>query len=159
MWPRTCAGVLAGLLFLAGIPASAAQQDNLAFVDVAQTQSAVDAANLGLAAVLSYEYRTLDQNAQIAQDRGTANYVAQRAGEMAKARNTIMRQHQTVTTKVVASGVRDLRAATARLVVFLDQTTTRGDTSRTVVTGYAAVVELRLVGGHWKLESVSSTTP
>jgi Mce-associated membrane protein len=155
---RTWVGVLSALgLLTGGVASAAGQAENLAFVDATATQVAVDQASVALAGVLSYEYRKLDENAQLATDKGTERYVRQHTELINKSRATANRQRHTVVTKVVALGVRDLKPDTARLVAFLDQTTTRGDTNKAATTGYAAVVDLRLVDGHWRLDSVSPT--
>lgn len=156
MWPRILASVLAVFVLLTGVStSSAAQPENLAFVDVDKTNAAVFTTGGALAEVLSYEYRRLAENAQRAQARGTRRYVAQHTERMDQVRATVTRQRQAVTTKVVATGVRELRADTARLVVFLDQSVTRGDTDKTTVTGSVAVVDLALVDGQWKLDTIS----
>jgi Mce-associated membrane protein len=131
--------------------------DNLAFLDAPRTQSAVDQATSALTTVLSYEYRTLDANAELAKQKGTDQYVQQHTELLNKARATATKQKQTVATKVVGVGVRDLTEGSARLLVFLDQTTTRGDTNKAATVGFAAVVDLKLLDGQWKLDSVSST--
>jgi Mce-associated membrane protein len=159
MWPRTWVSTAAVLTILAGGTASAAEPDNLAFVDQTQTQSVIDQASAMLVAVLSYDYRRLDENAQLAKEKGTDAYVGQHTDMLNKARTTATRQKQLVTTTVAGAGVRDLRADTARLVVFLDQATNRGDTNRTATAGFTAVVDLRRVGTQWKLDGVSSIGP
>ncbi len=151
---------LAALALLATGTASATRQpDNLAFVDPALTQSAIDQASSSLAAVLSYEYRKLDENAQLAKEKGTEQYVRQHTDLVNKARANLTRQKQVVATKVVGVGVRDLRAETARLVVFVDQTITRGDTNKSTTSGFAAVVDLKLVEQVWRLDSMTTSAP
>ncbi|HEV2782312.1 MAG TPA: hypothetical protein VGX25_23215 [Actinophytocola sp.] len=156
MWPRTLTGALAAFVLLTGGSASAERQpDNLAFVDAAETASAVATASSALSEVLSYHHEKLDENAELVKANGTERYVAAHTEQLDQVRTTITRQQQEVVTTVVGVGVRDLRADTARLLVFLDQKTTRGDNNRTTVAGSAVVVELRLVDKAWKLDSVS----
>jgi Mce-associated membrane protein len=156
MWPRVLASVLAAFSLLIGVSAgSASQQENLAFVDADKTRAAVEAAGAALSEVLSYEYRKLEENARSAAACGTQRYVAQHTERMNQARTTITRQRHAVTTRVAAIGVRELSAGTARLVVFLDQSLTRGDAGKTAVTGSTAVVELAIADGEWKLDSIS----
>jgi Mce-associated membrane protein len=157
---RTLTTVLVTLPLLVGAAASVARQpDNLAFVDLASTRSAADQGGGALAAVLSYDYRKLDDTIALAKQKGTDAYLAQHTDELNKARATATKQRQVVASKVAGVGVRDLRAETAKLVVFLDQTVTRGDTNRTSTVGLTYVVDLRLVGGEWKLDNVASTAP
>jgi Mce-associated membrane protein len=156
MWPRTWAGVLALLGLLGAVPASAARQgDNHAFVDPAGTQAVVRAATDALGAVLTYDYRRLDDCIQAARANGTDAYAGRWTDQIDKLRTTATRQKQAVSTKVVGVGVRELHADTGQLVVFLDQTTTRGDTNRTATAGIAAVVDLKMIGGQWKLDNVN----
>jgi Mce-associated membrane protein len=156
MWPRTLTGALAAFVLLTGGSASAERQpDNLAFVDAAETASAVATATSALAEVLSYHYQKLDENAELVKANSTEKFVAAHTEQVDQARGTINRQELEVVTAVVGVGVRDLRADTARLLVFLDQKTTRGDNDRTTVAGSAVVVELRLVDKVWKLDNVS----
>ena len=144
-------------MLAAGGTASAARQaDNLAFVDAAKTQTAADQGSAALAAVLSYDYRKLADNAEAARAKGTDAYVGQHTELLNKLKPVATKQKQAATTKVVAVGVRELHADTAKLVIFYDQTVTRGDTNKTATVGLAAVVDLRLVGGLWKLDSVNS---
>jgi Mce-associated membrane protein len=157
MWPRTWAGVLAVLALFAGGTASAARQtDNLAFVDPAKTQTAVDQGSAALAAVLSYDYRKLDESIQLAKEKGTDAYVGQHTELINTLRPVATKQKQSATTKVVGTGVRELRPDTAKLVIFYDQTVTRGDTNKTAKVGLTAVVDLRLVGELWKLDNMNS---
>jgi Mce-associated membrane protein len=156
MWPRTCAIVLAALALLAGGAASAAQPDNVAFVDTALTQSVIDQTGAMLTAVLSYDYRELDQNAQLAKDKGTEQYLKQHTELINKTRQNATKQKQVVETKVVGVGVRELRPQSAKLLVFLDQTTTRGDTNKASTAGFAATVDLKLVERLWKLDSFAT---
>jgi Mce-associated membrane protein len=157
MWPRTWAAALAVLALAAGGTASAAgQTDNLAFVDPAKTQTAVDQASAALTAVLTYDYRKLDDNAQLAKNMGTEAYVGQHTELLNRLKPIATKQKQAATTKVVGTGVRELRTDTAKLLIYYDQTVTRGDTNRTATVGLAAVVDLRLVGGQWKLDGVNS---
>lgn len=160
MWPRISAAVVAALTVLgAGSASAAGPADNLAFVDPTRTQSAIDQASSALTTVLSYEYRTLDASAEQAKQKGTDQYVQQHTDLLNKTRSTATKQKQTVATKVVGIGVRELTASTARLLVFMDQTTTRGDINKAATVGFAAVVDLKLLDGQWKLDSVSSTAP
>ncbi len=152
--------MLAALALLTTGTASATRQpDNLAFVDPALTQSAIDQASGALAAVLSYDYRKLDENAQLATEKGTEQYVRQHTDQVNKARANLTKQKHVVATKVVGVGVRDLRAETARLVMFMDQTVTRGDTNKSATTGFAAVVDLKLVEQVWRLDSMTTSSP
>jgi Mce-associated membrane protein len=154
MWPRVSAA-LAALVLVTGGTASAAQPGNLAFVDPAKTQTAVDEASAALTEVLSYDYRKLDDNTSSAVNKGTEEYVARHTAAMDKVRGNATKQKQTVTAKVVAVGVRELQLDTATLVVFFDQTTARGDTNKSSTDGRAALVDLKLVGGQWKLDNVN----
>jgi Mce-associated membrane protein len=153
MRPRLFAALVV-LVLVTGGTASAAQPDNLAFVDPAKTQTAVDQASAALTAVLSYDYRKLDDNSQVAQDRGTPDFASKHGDAMDKLRGTATKQKQVVTAKVVAVGVRELHLDAATLVVFFDLTTARGDTNKSSTEGRAAQVGLKLVGGQWRLDVV-----
>jgi Mce-associated membrane protein len=159
MWPRACARAVVSLVtvaLLAGGTASAASQnENLAFVDAALTQTVLAAANSALPAVLSYDYRKLDDTAQRARERGTEAYVARHAQQLEAARATAVRQRHEVLTTVAGVGIRELQARTAKLLVFLDQKTTRGDTNRTAVTASTVLADFRLVDGQWRIDTVS----
>jgi len=157
MWPRIAAGIVAGLTVLGAASASAAAEDNLAFVDPTRTQSAIDQASNALTSVLSYEYRTLDANIEQARQKGTEQYARAHTDIVNKNRATATKQKQTVAVKVVGVGVKTLNPNSAQLLVFLDQTTTRGDTNKSATVGIAAIVEVRLLDGQWKLDSVSNT--
>jgi Mce-associated membrane protein len=156
MWRRAWVGALAVLGLLAAGTAGAAQQDNQAFVDAAATQTVLDQASSAIASVFSYDYRKLDDGLQLAKSRGTDAYVAQYTDLLNKLRPTATKQKQSATTKVVGAGVRELHADSAKLVVFYDQTITRGDTNKTATAGLAAEVVLKLVAGVWKLDSMNS---
>lgn len=158
MWPRFSTVIVAALTLLGAGAASAAQPaDNLAFADATRTHTVQDQASHKLTEVLSYEYRSLDENLQLARDKGTDQYVRQHTELLNKNRQTATKQKQTVATKVLDVGVRELTANSAKLLVFLDQTTTRGDTNKSSTVGFSAAVELKLLDGQWKLDSVSTT--
>jgi len=156
---QTFAIILVALPLLAGAATGVSRQqpDNLAFVDLAATQRVVDQASAALTAVFNYDYRTLDASLTAAKQKGTEDYAARHAEDLNKLRATATKQKQTIATKVVGVGVHDLRAQTAALVVFLDQTTTRGDQNRSTTAGLTAVVDLTLAGGEWKLDHVALT--
>jgi Mce-associated membrane protein len=157
MLARTCAIVLAALALLAGGTASAArQQDNLAFADNALTQLVIDQTGVLLTAVLSYDYRELDQNLQLAKDKSTEQYVRQHTELINKTRSNATKQKQIVETKVVGIGMRELHTESAKLLVFLDQITTRGDISKVSTTGFTALVDMKLIDKLWKLDNFTT---
>lgn len=157
MLARTCAIVLAALALLVGGTASAArQQDNLAFADNALTQLVIDQTGVLLTAVLSYDYRELDQNMQLAKDKSTEQYARRHTELINNTRSNATKQKQIVETKVVGIGMRELHTESAKLLVFLDQTTTRGDISKVSITGFTAMIDMKLVDKLWKLDNFTT---
>lgn len=141
---------------LCAAPASAGQDpSNLAFVDAVGTQQVIDWARRTVGRALTYEYRNLDDLQRFVADVGTTAYIARQEAQLDQTRTTLTRQKVVVTVRVVGVGVRDLRADQAQLLVYWDQTRTRGDVDQTETTGSASIVEVRMVDGKWKLDGVT----
>src|SRR5262249_21322723 len=121
----------------------------------ALTQSAIDQGSDSLAAVLTYDYRKLDQNASLAKEKGTEQYVRQHTDLVNKGKATLTKQKQTVATKVVAVGVRQLGTESAELVIFRDRTLPGGHTNKATPPGLPAAVDLKLVDRLWRLDSLT----
>jgi len=141
---------------LGAAPASAAQDpSNLAFVDAVGTQQIIDWVRRTVGRALTYEYRHLDDLERFVADVGTTAYIGRQDAHLDDDRTTLTRQKIVVTARVVGVGVRDLRADRAQLLVYWDQTRTRGDVDRTETTGSASIVEIRMVDGTWKLDGLT----
>lgn len=155
MRPRGVMCWLAAFALLMGGTASAAEQDaNLAFVDSQGTREVVEAARSALPTALSYSYDKLDGVTRVAAEVGTRQFADLQADYIAQIRATVTRQRLGVRTEVVEVGVQDLGPDSGRLLVFLEQVSTRGDVNRTSTQGIAAAVELRKVDGQWRLDRV-----
>jgi Mce-associated membrane protein len=61
-----------------------------------------------------------------------------------------------LTTRVVRLGVTSLTGDTARLVAFLDQTTTRRGKAAATPAAAQLVVTARLTGGHWRITDLKA---
>jgi Mce-associated membrane protein len=69
-------------------------------------------------------------------------------------RRSASAQQLKLTTRVVSIGVTQLDDAHAQLLVFLDQSATRGDTGQTSTSAAQLSISARLIAGHWMIDNI-----
>lgn len=143
----------AGLLLAArvgGGPATA----NRALTDAAATRQVTAAVSVGLREIYSYSYTDLAAT-QRAAGRVLTGQAAAQYAQLSPALHGAASQRLTVTTRVSRIGVSALTSDSARLLVFLDQTVTRGGKPSAPVAAQLEVTA-RLVRGNWLITGIDA---
>lgn len=157
---RLAALLAAGVALLAAatvlVTAGSAQRDgpasvNQAFTDQAGTRNVIAAVSAGLREVYSYSYTDIPAAQRAARSVLSGQAAAQYAKLSPMLRDAVS-QRLTVRTRVVRAGVIWLTGTTARLLVFLDQTSTRGNTPKPAVAAAQLLITASRAspgGGRW----------
>nr|WP_042197451.1 hypothetical protein [Kibdelosporangium sp. MJ126-NF4]CEL22964.1 putative integral membrane protein [Kibdelosporangium sp. MJ126-NF4] len=120
--------------------------DNLAAV-TAQVRNSIEQ-------VFSYRYDDTGTTERAAQETLTGEAQGQYAKLFAQIRDHAAEQRITVTSKVVSIGVISLEGDQARLLVFLDQSATRGDTHETSAGAAQLTVSARRADSRWRVSEL-----
>jgi Mce-associated membrane protein len=158
-------GVLSVLLAVvgAGLTVRAAQlrdspaAANRAFTDAAATSQVIAAVSTGVSEIYSYSYTDLAATPRAA-DRVLAGQAAAQYRQLAPELSQAVTERLTVVTRVTRIGVSSLTPDSARLLVFLDQTATRGagKTGKSSTVPAQLDVIARLSGGTWRITNIES---
>ncbi|MBV9854155.1 MAG: hypothetical protein JOY82_06470 [Streptosporangiaceae bacterium] len=150
--------VLAGVG--AGLTAAAAQLRggraavNRALTDPAATRQVIAAVSADVSEIYSYSYTGIGATERAAQ-RVLAGQAAAQYRELTPALQQAVGEQLTVVTRVDQAGVRWLSGGTAQLLVFMDQTATRGHNKGTSVPAQIAVTA-QLIAGRWRITSIEA---
>ena len=128
---------------------------NSALSDVAGTADAAKQISAALGTVFSYRYDDPAKSEQAARDVLTGPALAQYEQLFGQVRKLAAEQKLVVTSTAVASGVKLLDGDRAALLVFLDQTGTRGDGQRSTGAAQLSVTAER-VTGKWRVTGMSA---
>jgi Mce-associated membrane protein len=129
---------------------------NTALSDVAGTADAGKQISAALGTLFSYRYDDpASKNEQAAKELLAGPALAQYGQLFGEARKLAADQKLVVTSTAVASGVKLLDGDRAALLVFLDQTGTRGDGQRSTGAAQLSVTAER-VGGKWRVTGMSA---
>ncbi|WIY06301.1 hypothetical protein QRX60_21545 [Amycolatopsis mongoliensis] len=146
---------LAGWFTLEARSTNSVVAHNTALSDVAGTADAGKQISAALGTLFSYRYDDPAKNEQAAKDLLTGPALAQYAQLFGEVRKLAADQKLVVTSTAVASGVKLLDGDRAALLVFLDQTGTRGDGQRSTGAAQLSVTAER-VGGKWRITGMSA---
>ncbi|HEX5407723.1 MAG TPA: hypothetical protein VFX16_36100 [Pseudonocardiaceae bacterium] len=127
---------------------------NHALVDRAATNRVISDVSVGLGKIFSYSYHNIGATRQAAATVLTGKAAGQYNTLFAQVRQNAATQQLTLTSRVVSVGVTRLDGDRAQLLVFLDQTTTRGDTGQTSASAAQLSVSAELVAGHWVIDDM-----
>jgi Mce-associated membrane protein len=127
---------------------------NQALVDNAATNRVIGAVSDGITKIFSYSYNDVGATQQAAATVLTGKAAGQYDTLFGQVRQQAASQKLTLTSQVVAAGVTRLDGDHAQLLVFLDQTTTRGDTGQTSASAAQLTVNAELVAGHWVIDDM-----
>jgi Mce-associated membrane protein len=122
---------------------------NQALVDPAATSKVVEDVDAALGKVFSYRYDNTAATEQAAEQTLAGNARGQYNDLFAQVKQQAPAQKLLLTTKVVDSGVTMLQGEHAQLLVFLDQSATRGDTNRSSLAAAELTVTAQRQGDHW----------
>ncbi|MGW4519487.1 hypothetical protein [Amycolatopsis sp. NPDC004378] len=128
---------------------------NTALSDVAGTAEAGKQISAALGTLFSYRYDQPAKNEQAAKDLLTGPALAQYDQLFGQVRKLAADQKLVVTSSAVASGVKLLDGDRAALLVFLDQTGTRGDGQHSTGAAQLSVTAER-VAGKWRVTGMSA---
>lgn len=128
---------------------------NTALSDVAGTAEAGKQVSAALGTLFSYRYDDPAKNERAAKDLLSGPALAQYDQLFGQVRKLAADQKLVVTSTAVASGVKLLDGDRAALLVFLDQTGTRGDGQRSTGAAQLSVTAER-VGGKWRVTGMSA---
>ncbi|WP_372664296.1 hypothetical protein [Amycolatopsis kentuckyensis] len=128
---------------------------NTALSDVAGTAEAGKQISAALGTLFSYRYDDPAKNEQAAKDLLAGPALAQYDQLFGQVRKLAADQKLVVTSTAVASGVKLLDGDRAALLVFLDQTGTRGDGQRSTGAAQLSVTAER-VAGKWRVTGMSA---
>ena len=146
---------LAGWFTLETRSANAVVAHNSALSDVAGTADAAKQISAALGTVFSYRFDDPAKSEQAAKDVLTGPALAQYEQLFGQVRKLAAEQQLVVTSTAVASGVKLLDGDRAALLVFLDQTGTRGDGQRSTGAAQLSVTAER-VAGKWRVTGMSA---
>lgn len=127
---------------------------NDALVDRGATNRVIGDVSDGLDQIFSYSYQDIDATRRAAAAVLTGRAAGQYETLFGQVRQHAVAQQLRLTSRVVAAGVTQLDGDRARLLVFLDQTATRGATGRTATSAAQLSIGARLVGHHWLINDI-----
>ncbi|MFJ9780351.1 hypothetical protein ACIRSS_12250 [Amycolatopsis sp. NPDC101161] len=128
---------------------------NTALSDTAGTAEAGKQISAALGTLFSYRYDDPAKNEQAAKDLLAGPALAQYDQLFGQVRKLAADQKLVVTSTAVASGVKLLDGDRAALLVFLDQTGTRGDGQHSTGAAQLSVTAER-VAGKWRVTGMSA---
>jgi len=128
--------------------------NNQALVDTGATNQVIGAVSDGVTKIFSYSYNDVGATQQAAATVLTGKAAGQYNTLFGQVRQQAAAQQLTLTSRVVAAGVTRLEGDHAQLLVFLDQTTTRGDTGQTSASAAQLSISAELVAGHWVIDDM-----
>jgi Mce-associated membrane protein len=128
---------------------------NTALSDVSGTAEAGKQISAALGTVFSYRYDDPAKSEQAAKELLTGPALTQYDQLFGQVRKLAVDQRLVVTSTAVASGVKLLDGDRAALLVFLDQTGTRGDGQHSTGAAQLSVTAER-VGGKWRVTGMSA---
>lgn len=127
--------------------------ENQALIDQAASEAVIKEASTALVTVFSYDYA----NPGAIQAAADDFLVGAARKEFDVLLTTMLEeapgQKLTLSAEVSASGVRNLTDDTAELLVFLDQRSERSTDAEVTVSAAMLTVQLRRVGGAWRVEN------
>jgi Mce-associated membrane protein len=122
---------------------------NHALVDPAATSKVIGDVNAALGKVFSYRYDNTAATEQAAKETLKGNAQNQYNDLFAQVQQQAPAQKLMLSTNVVDSGVTMLQGEHAQLLVFLDQSATRGDNNQSSLAAAELTVTAQCQGDHW----------
>ncbi|AHH99665.1 hypothetical protein [Kutzneria albida] len=124
---------------------------NQALVDPSGTSQVASEIGDALGKVFSYRYDNTAQTEQAAKQVLAGDALGQYDKLFAEVRKQAPAQKLVLTTKAVLTGVSLLDGDRAQLLVFLDQSATRGDNNQSAVAPAQLTVTAQRQDGHWRI--------
>lgn len=126
-----------------------ASVDNVALLDTAATASVSGQVSQTLTTVLSYRFDDTESTERAAATELTGRARQQYDQLFTQVRAQAPAQKLVLTTRVVSVGVTSITGDTARLLVFVDQSATRGDNNAASASAAQLSVTATKIDGRW----------
>lgn len=121
------------------------------------TSSARTAAETAIEPLLSYDYRTLDQDQRDAEKYLTGRYRRQYDQLFSLIKQNAPSTQTVVTAQVVDSAVVRAGATRAQILLFVDQSRTNARSKTPTVFKNQATVTMQKVGGQWLVDGIATS--
>ncbi|GAB3380534.1 Mce-associated membrane protein [Amycolatopsis echigonensis] len=149
--------VAAAVIFQVKGSDAADSTSNRAVLDVAKTAQVKDQVSKAIETLFSYDFNNIKKtedaaNQLLATDQVKASYNAL----MGQVKKLAPEQKVVVTCKVTRSAVIRLNGDLARVMLFIDQTSTRADTKQTAAGTAQMHVDAQLQGNTWKITDMDT---
>ncbi|MEC3976479.1 hypothetical protein [Amycolatopsis sp. H20-H5] len=162
--------VLAGVLVLVGLLLAgaavifkvhadddSASTNNTALLDVAKTAQVKDQVSKATEALFSYDFTNIKKTEDAAKDLLVNEEVRNKYNLLiGQVRTFAPQQKLVVTCKVTRSAVVLLNGDRAKVMVFIDQTSTRTDTKKTTAGSAQLHLNAQLQGDRWKITDMDT---
>jgi Mce-associated membrane protein len=130
---------------------------NTALLDVATTAQVKDQVSKAAEALFSYDFNNIAKTENAAKDLLVgADVTTKYDALMGEVKRLAPAQKMVVTCKVTRSGVIMLNGDLAKVMVFIDQTSTRADTQKTTAGSAQLHLNAQLQGNQWKITGMDT---
>lgn len=130
---------------------------NTALLDVAKTAQVKDAVSKAAEALFSYDFNNIKKTEDAANDLLANDDVRNKYNSlMGEVKRLAPQQKMIVTCKVTRAGVIMLNGDLAKVMVFVDQTSTRTDTKKTTAGTAQLHLNAQLQGDKWKITDMDT---
>jgi len=130
---------------------------NTALLDVAKTAQAKDAVSKAAEALFSYDFNNIKKTEDAANDLLANDDVKNKYNSlMGEVKRLAPQQKMIVTCKVTRAAVIMLNGDLAKVMVFVDQTSTRTDTKKTTAGTAQLHLNAQLQGDKWKITDMDT---
>lgn len=157
-WPLLLAAVLVAVGLTGFLQAhqerSSAAADNLAVVDADATAKVQSAVSRTLTEVLSFDHSAPERTQAAAETLLFGDAQEEHATLFETLKKKAPGQKLVLTAQVQAVGVKELTEDTAKLLVFLDQSSQRAGDKEASVSAAQLAVKAKKVDGAWKVTSL-----
>ncbi|MFF1606388.1 hypothetical protein ACFVYA_01315 [Amycolatopsis sp. NPDC058278] len=134
-----------------------AATSNTALLDVAKTAHVKDAVSKAAEALFSYDFNNIKKTEDAANDLLANDDVKNKYNSlMGEVKRLAPQQKMIVTCKVTRSAVIMLNGDLAKVMVFVDQTSTRTDTKKTTAGTAQLHLNAQLQGDKWKITDMDT---
>jgi Mce-associated membrane protein len=130
---------------------------NTALLDVAKTAQVKDQVSKAAETLFSYDFNNIAKTENAAKDLLVGDGVKAKYDQlMGEVKRLAPAQKMVVTSRVSRSGVIMLNGDLAKVMVFIDQTSTRTDTKQTAAGSAQLHLNAQLIGGTWKITDMDT---
>jgi Mce-associated membrane protein len=130
---------------------------NTALLDVARTAQVKDQVSAAAESLFSYDFNNIAKTQNAAKDLLQGADVTKKYNAlMGDVQRLAPAQKMVVTCKVTRSGVISLNGDLARVMLFIDQTSTRTDTKQTTAGSAQLHVNAQFADGKWKITDMDT---